>query len=677
MQNYERALSAAQTHAVDLILHTGDLYNEPAPRPEAQAAACAPLARLAEAGTPIVIIPGNHERCAIPSSLFLAHRKIHIVRQPTTLRLDIRGVRVVIAAFPCIRRDADRRFGEALQASGWSAERGDVNILAVHQAFDGARCGPGDYRFRAGNEAASLERIPSGFDYIACGHVHRQQVLSAAGVPLVYAGSTDRISFAEKDEPKGCVLVEIEESGARHQFVEHAVRPMLVCGLDVTGQAGSAVVERALQILNAAPPEALLALRLSGQATPTAMRGLRLAEQLRHARPDVSSSVAWGSVEWVTQRDVRAAAAPSAFSVLDAPAAACARAMPEDLRRLPAGVGVYALYDASGRILYVGKSKSLRTRVQSHLRGDSADGHFADWCAQVAMIEARSAESELEALLIEADLLRRLRPPFNRQLRMWQRYCFLVDADGPFSQLTVSADEVAGRTRLGPIRSRMSAERMIEALAGAFRVAACPSDSKPRAPFNSAANLCARYSLGLCSGPCAARIAPADYAAQIAARQRFLDSSGELGDRCVLHADRQPPPERHVGALEASPTADAREPLIECVRALHKAAELLGALLILPRSGSARMLAVVAEDGLHLRRMALETADAEAALAWWRSLPFAHRASGGVMPKSAADLLATAARALRRAPTQYAAIRRSQAEGCSAQTLLRIAGLGR
>jgi DNA repair exonuclease SbcCD nuclease subunit len=117
------------------------------------------------------------------------------------------------------------------------------------------------------------------FDYVAAGHIHRHQVLESPcenGPPIVYPGSPERISFAERDEPKGAVLVESDGRGLTHRFVEHAVRPMRLVPLNVSGATRTRVRDAVLAQVAALPPDCVILLRLSGQTTRATMRGLDL-----------------------------------------------------------------------------------------------------------------------------------------------------------------------------------------------------------------------------------------------------------------------------------------------------------------------------------------------------------------------------------------------------------------
>lgn len=443
---------AAQLEA-DLLIHAGDLYNRSKPSCRAIVAAGEPLLDLAMRGTAVVIVPGNHERSAIPSSLLLSHPNVHMVQSPSTVSFQFRGARVAVSAVPCLRDQAASRFREAVEATGWRTAPADIRILAAHQAFHGAVCGPSNYRFRTGDDVVPLDAIPEGFDYVLAGHVHRHQVLTAdGGPPIVYSGSVDRITFAEIGEPKGCVVLEETDGRLTHRFVEHPVRPMSVWPVDVTGQTRAQILERIEEILRSLPARAIAQARLTGSSSPAQFRGLRFAAFAYGRRPDVLFSVSTQAVELNrSPRCPNPSRHRSAFDCVDAPREPRVSLPISEVGHLPSGCGVYALYDVAGRLLYVGKSKDVRSRVRTHIRGNAVGSFFRGWTDQVASVEVRAAYSELEALLIEAELIRRLQPPYNRHMRRWTKYCYLRWNRGDKIEICWRAGQ--GDTCYGPYRS--------------------------------------------------------------------------------------------------------------------------------------------------------------------------------------------------------------------------------
>ncbi|HRX87720.1 MAG TPA: metallophosphoesterase family protein, partial [Phycisphaerae bacterium] len=532
--SYRRVLERAVEHDVDLVIHAGDLFDTPAPSSAALAAATAPLLALAARGIPVVIVPGNHERSVIPGSLLLAHPLIHIAAEPTTMRMQLRGRDVAISAIPCIRRDSLAAFDAALAATGWRDAEAELRILATHQSFDGARCNSGTYRFRTSENVVSREAIPGEFHYVAAGHIHQQQVLmTPAGTPIVYAGSCDRVSFAERDESKGCMLLEMNGHGLQHRFVEHAVRPMHVVPIDVTGLQPGALRDALAAAVAALPEGAIAALRLTGMAPSGGLDGLRVSELVRARRDDVLVSVTMRDVQFEAsggpRRRARSAGA-EAFKSLGDFANGSVRVEVDALATLPTGRGVYALYDGEGRLLYVGKATNLRTRVRTHVRARSSAAHFAGWSRRIAAVDVLPLGSDGEALLVEADLIRRLRPPFNRRMRSWRSYCYIVGGWAPHAQFQIS-DEPRGPVCFGPYRSRFAARELIDTLCARFGVALCPDESAADDLLPLLAEpqtlLCARFYAGQCSGPCADRVGPAEYADRVRRAQALLDGADE------------------------------------------------------------------------------------------------------------------------------------------------------
>src|SRR5262245_50095334 len=102
------------------------------------------------------------------------------------------------------------------------------------------------------------------------------------------------------------------------------------------------------------------------------------------------------------------------------------------IKRLPNGPGVYRMIDAKGTVLYVGKARSLKKRVQSYARVDGQSGRIARAIAATAEMEFVSTRTETEALLLEANLIKRLRPRFNVLLRDDKSFPYiLITEDHP------------------------------------------------------------------------------------------------------------------------------------------------------------------------------------------------------------------------------------------------------
>ncbi|MBX3394826.1 MAG: metallophosphoesterase [Phycisphaerae bacterium] len=422
---YLRVLQIARDENVDLVIHAGDVYDTPRPSSSAVLAAVMPLRRLADDGIPVLIVPGNHERSLLPASPFLSHPNITIAGGPMTRAYSFRGVRVAVSAWPCIRREASVRFGAALAETGWRDIDADFRILAVHQSFDSAVCGPANHRFSKKNpDVISREAVPFEFDYLAAGHVHRHQFLRPATrlTPrIVYAGSPDRITFAEKDEPKGCVLIEEVSCKLHHRFIEHAVRPMSVWPIAVEGLSRERLISRIEELIAGLPEGAVADIRVAGVADRQLLRGIKVRERAAMLRPDVLPYFSVRGIDFPDQSPEQGISpisttsppAVSAFDVIDPAPAHRYVATAGNLATLPQARGVYAIYDREGRLLYVGKATNLRARVQTHMRDSAATNYFSGWTRQAARIETVLVSSDEAALDLETSLIRRHRPPFN------------------------------------------------------------------------------------------------------------------------------------------------------------------------------------------------------------------------------------------------------------------------
>ena len=269
LRAYEQALAPARAGAVDAVLHGGDLlYRSRVPAWLAEAA-LAPLRGLAEAGVPVLLVPGNHERARIPYPLLARHPDLHVFDRPRTVTLEVRGLRAAFAGFPyapAVRGG----FAGLLAATRHAEAPADVRVLCLHQCVEGATCGPADFTFRDGDDVIRRDDLPRDVAAVLSGHVHRAQVLRAPGrPPVVYAGSVERTSFAEAGEPKGTVRLELSRRGlGALAFRPLPARPMRVRALALAGLGPDEARRRLLELLAETPEDALVQLRLAGEVPP-------------------------------------------------------------------------------------------------------------------------------------------------------------------------------------------------------------------------------------------------------------------------------------------------------------------------------------------------------------------------------------------------------------------------
>lgn len=211
--SFERALEPALRGEVDLVVHAGDLFHRSRVSAAVAEQGLAPLRRVAESGTPVFLVPGNHERSQIPFPLLAAHPNLHVFHDASTYSGSWGGIRVAISGFPFVRRVSGRAFREQLARTRYSDHSADLRLLCLHQAVEGARVGPSDFMFRPGPDVIAGAELPEGFDAVLVGHIHRHQVLTRdlrgcpLPAPVLFCGSTERTSFAEQAETKGTLRI--------------------------------------------------------------------------------------------------------------------------------------------------------------------------------------------------------------------------------------------------------------------------------------------------------------------------------------------------------------------------------------------------------------------------------------------------------------------------------------
>jgi DNA repair protein SbcD/Mre11 len=231
--NTRHVLDQAIAGKSDLIIHGGDLFFRskiPAPIIDKVYAL---LDEYADKGIPIIIVPGNHERSALPQSFMLNHPNLYIFRQTGSFEFMIRGEKVRVSGFPNIRNEVRSRYKD-IQAEMKPAVD-SLNLLVMHQAIDGSQVV--SYTFQGTPDVVNIREIDKRYALVLSGHIHRRQILTNGTQPIIYSGSVERTSFQEMSEPKGYYEIEMvkKNSGWRADkiaFRELYARPMIDLYLD-------------------------------------------------------------------------------------------------------------------------------------------------------------------------------------------------------------------------------------------------------------------------------------------------------------------------------------------------------------------------------------------------------------------------------------------------------------
>jgi excinuclease ABC subunit C len=209
------------------------------------------------------------------------------------------------------------------------------------------------------------------------------------------------------------------------------------------------------------------------------------------------------------------------------------------LANLPLSPGVYRMSDAKGQALYVGKAKNLRKRVAAYTRPGRLPTRIQRMIANTVALEVISTHTEVEALLLESNLIKGLRPRYNILLRDDKSYPFiLLRADHGWPQLLKhrGAQKTPGEY-FGPFASAGAVNRTLSTLQRAFPLRSCSDNI-----FVNRTRPCLQYQIKRCTGPCVGRIDAPTYAEIVDQARDFLSGKShtiqrQLADRMQAASD--------------------------------------------------------------------------------------------------------------------------------------------
>ncbi|NIF15777.1 excinuclease ABC subunit UvrC [Pantoea sp. Cy-639] len=212
--------------------------------------------------------------------------------------------------------------------------------------------------------------------------------------------------------------------------------------------------------------------------------------------------------------------------------------------------GVYRMFDADARLLYVGKAKNLKKRLASYFRKSGLAPKTAALVGRIAQVETTITANETEALLLEQTLIKEWRPPYNILLRDDKSYPYVFLSDGEFPRLGIhrGAKKAKGRY-FGPYPSAGAIRESLSLLQKAFSVRQC-EDSY----YANRTRPCLQYQIKRCKGPCVGLVEAAEYAEDVRHSVMFLEGrSQQLGNE--LNAEM----EKAAMALNFEKAAELRD----------------------------------------------------------------------------------------------------------------------
>ncbi|GLQ06248.1 excinuclease ABC subunit UvrC [Sneathiella chinensis] len=189
------------------------------------------------------------------------------------------------------------------------------------------------------------------------------------------------------------------------------------------------------------------------------------------------------------------------------------------LKTLPSSPGVYRMIDAQENILYVGKAKNLKKRVSSYTKSVGQSTRIMRMVSLTRSMEFVSTHTEVEALLLEANLIKKLKPRYNIILRDDKSFPYiLITGDHDWPQITKHRGSRSRKGEyFGPFASAGAVNETLAAFQRLFPLRSC-SDSD----FQNRTRPCLQYQIKRCSAPCVGRISPEDYATIVEEARAFL-----------------------------------------------------------------------------------------------------------------------------------------------------------
>lgn len=262
------------------------------------------------------------------------------------------------------------------------------------------------------------------------------------------------------------------------------------------------------------------------------------------------------------------------------------RDAPFDHRQLLQGMtgrpGVYRMIDSEGEVLYVGKARNLKRRVSNYFRASGLDTKTMAMVSRIADIEVTVTASETEALLLEQTLIKKLRPPYNIQLRDDKSYPYIMLTDR--DQYPRLAFYRGSRRRdasfFGPYPSASAVRETLAILQKVFRLRQC-EDSY----FRNRSRPCLQYQIERCTAPCVDFISPQDYAEDVHFTRLFLEGRSD-----TLIEELSQRMESRAAALDFEGAARIRDQITD-LRRIQEQQSVAG------NQGDADVLAAVMESG--------------------------------------------------------------------------------
>ncbi len=184
----------------------------------------------------------------------------------------------------------------------------------------------------------------------------------------------------------------------------------------------------------------------------------------------------------------------------------------EKLKSLPALPGIYQFKDKSGKVIYVGKAKNLRNRVRSYFHSSVTSPKTLALVKKITDLQLIVTDSELEALVLENNLIKELKPRYNILLKDDKTYPYIRVTNEPYPQIFATRDVIRdGSKYFGPFTEVKSMKSSLRMINQTFRIRSCKYNIDSDSIAAGKIKVCLDYHIKKCDGPCEGLISEADY----------------------------------------------------------------------------------------------------------------------------------------------------------------------
>ena len=184
----------------------------------------------------------------------------------------------------------------------------------------------------------------------------------------------------------------------------------------------------------------------------------------------------------------------------------------EKIEALPPKPGVYQFKNTDGKIIYVGKAQNLRNRVRQYFqKSRSVDLRIDAMVSKIVDVELTVTDTEIEALILEANLIKQLKPRYNVLLKDDKSYPYIVITKEPFPRLYVTRRKIPGFRYFGPYTDVKSMRSALKIVRDIFMVRSCSLDLTEESIKNNKFKVCLDYHIKKCEGPCEGYVSQEHY----------------------------------------------------------------------------------------------------------------------------------------------------------------------